>query len=251
MTLKEFLNPNKEKLLLSIIIFIFLPVFPVLINVVCDSMPGFNEGGCPSNYTEYFSFLTLLIKGFNNINISIIPILGFVFAYIVASAVIFYIEQISFETKQQIKENLKMTKTKLLFSALGWLSIGIFFTGYLSGIYGGTSNFPALLSSVHYFFDSLALVILPFTAVTYYLFYNSSVIFLGLLSYFSNIEHIFGGLEPHTLTFLGALIIFPLLIIEWYLFSCLSVYYYNKIKHKTQESSQSNDSTKNEHCDVV
>lgn len=227
---KEFFQPTAKKIVLALMVFSLLPIISHLSMCVC----GMGEPcSCPEE--EKISFLAAILIGFKDIQFSSTIILGLIGAYAISCMMAYCWEKISLETKQKFLENLKISKGRLIISILGWITVGAVFLHYLSGVYGGISNFPQMLMSIYNFCELLGTILFPFTFVTFKIFLKATLMFFALLGEFIKIPIMLAGgygLTAEYLTIPGAIIMFPLLIIDWYLFSCLIVYVFNKIRKK-------------------
>jgi len=229
---KDFFKYTQKKLIIAIIIFIFLPVFPFLA-LVTDA---------PS-YTFYVSLFAIVISGFkiSGIQLSVATILGALIAYFLSSLFIYYWHKISPKTKRGIKENLKVSKGKLIISILGWITVFLAFLIYLSGVYEGIMNFPPFLVSLYDVFTIVGTILAPFTVITLYFLFNVTILFAILFGAFIGLPNVLSGgsiFYPGYLTVYGAIIVFPLLIIEWYILSCVIIYYFKKIKRKIKSRKE-------------
>lgn len=216
---KDF-RPTPRRLLLTPIIFVLLPVISRLMRCVC--MIGEH---CPCPYTEHISFLAAMLLGFKDVQLSVIPILGLVLAYFLSCTLVYLWNRISSETKLRFKENLKPSKSKIIISLFGWITAVIFLFPVQPG---------ALLYSL---LDVYFFVLIPFL-FPIVLFFNATLILIALFGAFIKIPiNLTGGygIHPANLTGLGTAIIVPIMIIEWYLFSCLIIHIYKRYR-KTRTS---------------
>lgn len=93
MELKEILKPSTEKLVIALILFLFMPVFPYTIDCVCNT--GFMEN-CPCPIKGHASAIGMVFGSpFNlsssfdqpeisNLEFSFIPLIGIAIAYVLA-----------------------------------------------------------------------------------------------------------------------------------------------------------------------
>jgi hypothetical protein len=202
-------------------------VFKILVPRVCK----FGPCGCPG--TDYTSLLSLFFNGFKLFQFSVIPLVGILVAYFISSFFVTYFNP-SKEIKARIKQGLKPTKARLILSILGWVTVGTTFMHYVSGVYGGIMNFPPSLQSLYSVSSLVEVILFPFTAVNYLVFFNVTTLLIHSFLFFIKVPISItnGGPNPESLTGIGAVVIFTMLIVEWYLFSCYLVGLYNRIRNR-------------------
>src|SRR3989304_5369091 len=168
MNWKEFLKPNWKKVLLSLIIFILLPVFIVLDQPLCEAF-----GPCPPFlfpmsliWTASFAFEPL--SSLDILTFITLPI-GILISYLISS---WLIVTMKFTTQDIVKFKgfLKITKGKIILSVLGWLTIGYILTQIFSSTIASV-DFPPLLRTIINYYTLIAYVLLPFTFLTIGLYY--------------------------------------------------------------------------------
>lgn len=231
-TIKQFLKPDWRKLLLFFIIFSLLPIFAYQVGIFCTG------GYCPPYIIEYTSLLAATAMSFIpflSLDLSTIILLpiGMVISYLLSSWLMLKIRTLTPENRVEFKEFFKITKGKVIISVLGWITVGSVFLHFLSGIYGGTSNFPPMLSSIFGFFEIVNYVLLPFTIVTFFILFNATLGVAWLFLFLTRLRlEIATSIHPAGLTAGGGVFVILALILEWYIISCLIIFLYNKFKAK-------------------
>jgi hypothetical protein len=236
MNIKQFLKPDWRKIVLSFIIFSLLPVFSYQLRIVCEAKIG---GYCPPYIVENTSLLASATKLFDPLfSLDIMTIiflpLGLVISYIISSYTLLKVRSLTSENKEEINKSLKPTKGKFIISILGWITVGFVFLNFLSGLYGGTSNFPPILNSIFNFYSSIIFILFPFTILTMWILFYATGGIVASFFYLTKLPlDIIGDFShPGHLTIFGGVFVILALILEWYLLSCLIVWIYDKVKKK-------------------
>lgn len=235
MNWKEFLKPSEGKIILAALIFAILPVFAYQVQILCDMKMG---GYCPPYEIHFISLLgfvfagTVFMKYLDALTILLIP-LGIVISYLISSYKIRKISSITPEDRASFREFLRITRGRIVIFILGLIPILYVALGFMAGMYGGTYQSPPLLSSIFSLLGNLAIIIFPVSMFIIWalvpgniILIHSIVAFSGFSDYISgNISTQFGFISPGV-----AVLVVLLLLIEWYLISCLIVRGYNKWK---------------------
>jgi len=232
--LRKFLKPDWKKIVICMVLFAWYTFrsFTCWINFTYGCKIGFpfsstlplHDLAFTSNFIRWLTTEPHVV------------IANLIFWYVAASMIVIICKYLIETTKREavfLKKFSRPTRRKIIISSLGWMTVITVFVHYLAGAYGGTTYFPALLSKIYYFFDSIIpYVIFPFFLVTYFLY----VITIGLGTLFIGITQIpveiTSGFSPEYLTTFGAVFTLSLLVIEWYLLSCLLSWGYKKIKSR-------------------
>ena len=225
--MKRFLKPTRSRIFLAVLIFLFLPVFRIEHAIICK------QGPCPPNI-GYISLIALAGRGFAQVNISLLTALGAAVSYLAASMLTTFWKSGTASHFAAIRKGLKVSRPKIILASLGWVAVFSIFLKFVAGIYGGTVSAPSILHPFYTFFDAIDILLAPFTIVTSSLFYLN-VIILSSLGTFSSIPTLFvtrGILSPYSLTPVGAFIVLPLLVVEWYSISALISSAYGKARRK-------------------
>lgn len=232
---KDLLKPSKGKIVIAILIFIILPVFSYQVTIMCDAEIG---GFCPPYMTQFISLLGIAFVGLKTLesidaSIFLLIPLGILISYLISSWIIRKNSKLTEKDKLVIKKFLEITKGKMIIFLLGLISVGLVLLHFLSGLYGGIMNFPPLLHSIFMWFELIAILILPVNIITIWILFPVTVFSISLFVAFSGLPfRISEGFDPAYLTLGGGITVILLLIIEWYLLSCLIVWGYNKYRGK-------------------
>lgn len=215
MNLKKIFRPSLTKLALTSSIFLFLPVIPV----------KFLPFDAPS-YILNVSPLSAIIWDLDTIRYPFVPVLALFAVYFLACLLIYlYADRIPSEVKSLLWKKLKPSKGRIIVATLGWVVIGLFIV----------QSFAPLFRSLYQYYQTVGLILLPVSIFMYHLFLGNISLVKSILC-FSEIPPSEGGCvgsfvliwNTGALSNLGRILIFPLLIVEWYLLSCLLVYLFNK-----------------------
>jgi hypothetical protein len=214
-----------------------LPVFTFEVTVLCETF----YGACPPQI-EYTSLAALVYTefkiAFSNYAkpiFSIYPFVGILLSYLISSFSTYKISRISGKDLEEFRLFFRFTKVKLIISFLGWLTIGYIFLHYLSGVYGGTTNFPPYLTEIWKIYEVISIAILPFTLITFLLLFPTNVVMTILFAFITKIPiNITGGygIHPAYLTTGGMIFNVFALFFEWYYVACLIVLIYEKLRKK-------------------
>ncbi|MFH2021637.1 MAG: hypothetical protein ABIJ34_09605 [archaeon] len=221
MNFKKIFRPTPKIMFLAIIIFVLLPLFPHKIFMLCDSKPG-QIGGCGPE-KEYLSLAAAIGIGFKDVSLNFLTLLGIPLSYLFSVLIL--------SIKFPDRDFFAATNGKIIISTIGWMSVVFLYMHYLSGVYGGTSNFPPVLSILFDASEFLGIILLPFTFMTFYLLYPGTVLLLTLAGRFTGIPMDFTrgfGFHPSSLSAVGAAIVVPILLFEWYYFACLIITAFKK-----------------------
>ncbi len=214
-----------KKVILALIIFAFLPVFKHIIPIMCSF------GRCEP-VVEYMSLLGMFKS--SDAQFSYFVLLGAISAYISSAILISIWDSIPAEAKSKY---FKLSKGKVIISALGCISVFPIILHNLSGRYGGLMNMPASLNTLYGFGELLEVILLPFSMLTNLLYHLTGNL-LSLIIFISKIPFRLTdgrGLAPEYLTAYGTHVIVLFIAVEWYLISCLIVYFYIKIKERVKQ----------------
>lgn len=231
--LRKLLEPDWKKIIICMVLFAWYTFrsFTCWINFTYGCSIGFpfsstmplHDWSFTCNFTRWLTTEPHIVTA------------NLIFWYVAATIVVIICKNLIETIKKEaafLKKFLKPTRGKIIISFLGWVTVMTVFLHYLAGTYGGTTYFPALLSKIYYFFDSIIpYVLFPFFLMTYYFLY---VITIGLGTLFISITQIpvviVSGFRPEYLTTFGAVFTLSLLVLEWYLLSCSLAWGYKKIK---------------------
>jgi hypothetical protein len=233
-----------EKALLFLIVFSLLPVFAYQyppVSVTID--PSYSI-----RYASLFALIAYSTAPLSSLDIITADLLlvGVVVSYALASAILLVLRSLTPKHKATIYEILRVTKGKLILFVLGGTGVGSVIFSYLSGQYGGIYNMPPSLLSAFRVYDDLDLLLFPFAALAQLAlfpigsraitwFFAAQRLPLELLYQ----EGAFRSHQPYQLTTMGVCIIVPLMLLEWFLISCLLVWTYGKVRRWQTSRSRS------------
>ncbi len=211
--MKKFFKPTIAKLILALAIFSILPVNSYLVQAVCETCIPPYGCNCPESYTIHISLLSAILhwkfRFLKNIDFDIATAAGLTSAYLLSIAIIFLWKKIPAKKIQAVKEVLKVSKWKLIISGLGWLSLFAMET------------------------DFVEIGLFPFTLVTFIVFFKINIIFVHVFSalqsfpfYISWDINLNSAFYPRDG---GFIFIIFLIIVQWYLLSCLILFSVKKI----------------------
>lgn len=221
--MNQIFKPSYKKVLFTVIVFLFLPVFRYNIPTMCECKPGEH---CNCKNILYLPPLATIFLGINYLQFSWVTIVGFFIAYVISCLLL---RLLSYFQLLKFTEFFKPTKFKIIIASVGWISVLSIFFHFLSGLYGGTSNFPPFLTNIYGIVDFVSIILFPFTIITHYvLFYFDFTVILILFEYIKIPTSGIGGLHPSYMSPLAASIVIPMIILEWYAISCIVVNFFSQ-----------------------
>jgi hypothetical protein len=224
-----------ERALLFLIVLSILPVFAYRYppaSVTID--PSYSI-----RYASLFALTAYSSAPLSSLDIITADLLlvGLVGSYAVASGILLLLKSLTPKHKATIHEILRVTKGKLILFALGGTQVGYIIFSYLNGQYGSLYNMPSNLLFAFRIYDSIGLLLLPFTALAHLILFPISSRALtwffalqGLPLELLYQEGAFRSHQPYQLTTIGVCIIVPLMLLEWFLISCLLVWTFSKAR---------------------
>lgn len=234
MNWEKFLKPDWRKIFVCVVLFTWYSYvsFSCWINHTSGCSFGFPLSVTTPSYTWKFSFqhLSFILTSSPHV-----VLINLVFWYIISSSIFWVYRNVKITEKEKIwfSQFTRITKGKIIFSILGWVTVGSVFLHYLSGIYGGTMNFPSLLRIMSNSYELINMILFPFTLITFYFLYNLTIGFGTLFIFITRLPLNLGGIHhPSGLTTLGAIYVISALVIEWYFLSCSLVWIYNNLVRK-------------------
>ncbi len=236
MNLKQILKFDSRKFIVALLIFSLLPIFAYKVRIMCQCV----HCHCPSYIIEYASLIAIilskepltLLSALHYLTVILLPT-GILISYFIACLIFQKIEKLTPEDKERLQKFLRITKGKVAITVLGWLTVFHFAMHFILGIYGGLANLPPNLKNLFNLSEILATVLLPFTFLTFQiLFYFNLAILAGFL-YLTKLQISLGyAFHPSSLTLTGGISTIFMLILEWYLISCILVYLWSLGKQK-------------------
>lgn len=207
MNWKRFLRPTHGKLILTTIIFLLLPAILVRTQCLCKTGVSCQCPALPLPAVLVL-FSMLIEKESVNVVLSIVSLIGALVAYLIASVLV-TVKRVLLQPKikRGLVFNLKPSKGRLILGLVGSISLLAFI----------------------YHQEILYMVLLPLTLISQGLLMTQGVI-LQLMTFYG-LPNLFQGFPAYyNLTIFGKAILIPLIILEWYIISCVGFYLYRKLK---------------------
>lgn len=219
--IQKYLKPSFSKIAIALVIFVLLPSFPVILPQPFEVFPG------RATKIIFLPALRIISNWLTTgslmkIKISVIPFLGIFVSYILSSLIVELRRFLSFLwTREDVLEAMKPTSAPIIISLLGVLSsILLFFSPDMSYFIGPIKSF---MGFIH-------LILFPFAFISRYLLCSTTLIIEFALEYFLGISSLMVGISRVCeLNKFGKFFIFPLIILEWYIVSCIAVYLYREL----------------------
>ena len=231
--ISKIFKPNKVNILMSLFIFILLPINPVLI-VVMDA----------DAIIEYYSFVKILFGKieYNTFDlwpdmVVFAPLLAFVITYLTVAIItrIYALLNIKLNINSKLKFFLKVSKAKIIITIIGLTTLPMYVLVYISGLYEGTANLPNNINKIfnlysNYYFEFIGA---PLSAISV-LFYEVNRFFIFVFSRYTLRIRFYlnysSDLANYNITF--TIIMYSLMVIEWYIFACTVVLLVKRIRRK-------------------
>lgn len=224
------------KIITSLLLFAFIPVFPVKFTLI-DADPR----------VYYLSVLKLLTADIRYRPFELWPQVivftpVFVLVAIYLAVTILAVNVPWAGLICSFGKFTKPDKAKVIILVIGMSTFPGYVLMYIAGCYGGLMGLPESLRKIfslydNYYFESIAI---PITFVSF-LFYNINGLILTVISPITfgtalNISNPFYLAEYNIAL---TIVLYAMMVVEWYLFSCSVVSVYREIKRRRQKHKTS------------
>lgn len=212
MIFKRIFKFSYFRILLTLAIYILLPIIPLNVSVTCTGP-----------IKRYFSIVGILRIGLRegiSLDNIIVPLLSLLTTYITISFIAYINNKLNIYNS--IKNYIRSNKYSKIIFILGMTTLPEMVISYISGIYGGISNFPKWLTSIHNILEFYGVLIaLPFSFITFILFKVNNLILTVVLNFTQIYRYPYADMPSDLADSSVAIIIIilVLIIIEWFLIS--------------------------------
>jgi hypothetical protein len=222
MTLKQFLKPDWRKVVVFAILFFFIPLFRCKSFILCEEKIG---GYCPPFIEVDVSIIKALTSSCEISNVSL-QVWTIIPAYLIACFIVFLYEK----KKESIFNFLKPAKWKIIVFLICLLTLLSFLPNFYSLIEWESMG----LRFVRDIGENITIILFPIVVITTYFLTPITTFISKILVFLTGLEFFNVDYYPQAaqLSGSGVPFVFILLIIEWYILSCLIVWIYDKVKKK-------------------